>query len=51
MKTYEQAIADAAAAFNDFLAEEGRQLATVAALPQPEQQEAPRRRQRPRKAA
>jgi hypothetical protein len=52
VKTYEQAIADAADAFNEYLANEGRHLATVTTLEQPPTQtQATPRRTRARKAA
>lgn len=43
MKTYEQAITAAADAFNEYLAHEGRHLATVTVLDQPKTETKPRR--------
>jgi hypothetical protein len=52
VKTYEQAITEAADAFNEYLANEGRHLATITTLEQPPTQaQAKPRRARARKAA
>lgn len=44
MKTYDEAIAEAAAALNNFLAEERRRPVGVATLPQVQAEQKPRRR-------
>lgn len=43
MKTYDEAITDAADALNEYLANEGRHLATVTTLEQSQTQAKPRR--------